>query len=116
MARTDFKRVRSTNCYVARCDGEPVYWNRNASGIAYRVKGTIIMSYETIVAVVCPDEIYLTPAWDCSRTTTRHVMEFVRDVVSTTPREIRRAICDGSSIDDVPIQVIHANIKGELYV
>lgn len=116
MAKTDFKRVRSTNCYVARADNEPVYWNRNESGVAYRVTGTIVKSYETIVAVITPDEIYLTPQWDCSRTTTKHVMEWVRDVVSTTPREIRAALCNGTSIDDVPITIIHANKWGELYV
>lgn len=116
MARTDFKRVRSTNCYVARADNEPVYWNRNACGVAYRVTGTIVKSYETIVAVVCPDWIYLAPQWDCSRTTTKHVMELVRDVVSATPRDIRKAICDGTSIDDVPIQLIHVNKWGDLYV
>lgn len=116
MARTDFKRVRSTNCYVARADNDAVYWIRNASGVAYSVTGTIVKSYDTVVAVVCPDEIYLTPAWDYSRTTTKHVMEFVRDVISTTPREIRKAICDGSPIDDVPINIIHANKWGELYV
>lgn len=116
MARTDYKRVRSTNCYVARAYNEPVYWNRNASGVAYRVTGTIVKSYDTVVAVVCPDEIYLTPEWDCSRTTTKHVMEYVRDVINTTPRDIRKAICNDSSIDDVPIQLIHVNKWGELYV
>lgn len=116
MARTDFARMRSTNCYVARAVDEPVYWHRNASGIAYRLTGTIVKSYETVVAVVCPDEIYLTPAWDISRTTTKHVMEWVRDVISATPRDIRRAICNGTPIDDVPIKIIHANKRGELYV
>ena len=116
MAKTDFKRVRSTNCYVSHADNEPVYWNRNESGVAYRVTGTIVKSYDTIVAVITPDEIYLTPYWDCSRTTTKHVMEWVRDVVNTTPREIRTAICNGTSIDDVPITIIHVNKWGELYV
>lgn len=116
MALTDFKRVRSTNCYVARADGEPVYWNRNGSGVAYWVTGTIVKSYETIVAVITPDEIYLTPQWDCSRTTTKHVMEWVRDVISAAPRDIRKAICTGTPIDDVSITIIHANKWGELYV
>lgn len=116
MAKTDFKRVRSTNCYVARADQEPVYWNRNESGVAFRVTGTIVKSYETIVAVITSDEIYLTPQWDCSRTTTKHVMEWVRDVITTTPRDIRKAICDGTSIDGVSITLIHANKCGELYV
>ena len=116
MALTDFKRMRSTNCYVAHAYHEPVYWNRNSSGVAYWVTGTIVKSYETIVAVITPDEIYLTPAWDCSRTTTKHVMELVRDVISATPRDIRKAICDGTPIDDVPITIIHANKWGELYV
>lgn len=116
MAKTDYKRVRSSNCYVARADYEPVYFNRNASGVAYKVTGTIVKSYDTIVAVVCPDAIYLTPYWDCSRTTTKHVMEWVRHVVSATPRDIRKAICDGSAIDDIPVEVIHVNKRGELYV
>lgn len=116
MAKTDFKRVRSTNMYTALAVDEPVYWNRNGSGVAYWVSGTIVKSYDTVVAVITSDEIYLTPQWDCSRTTTKHVMEWVRDVVSATPREIRTAICNGTSIDDVPITIIHANKWGELYV
>lgn len=116
MALTDFKRVRSTNCYVARADGEPVYWNRDGGGVAYRVTGTVVKSYETIVAVIAPDEIYLTPAWDCSCTTTRHVMERVRDVIGATPRDIRGAIRTCTPIDGVPITIIHANKRGELYV
>ena len=116
MARTVYERVRSTNCYVSIAYDEPVFCNRNGSGVAYSVTGTIVKSYDTVVAVVTPDEIYLTPAWDCSRTTTKHVMEMVRGVINATPRDIRKAICDGTSIDDVPITIIHANKWGELYV
>lgn len=116
MSLTVFERVRQTNMYTAVAVDEPIYWNRNGSGVAYRVTGTIVKSYDTVVAVVTADGIYLTPAWDCSRTTTRHVMEMVRGVINATPRVIRKAICDGTSIDDVPITIIHANIWGELYV
>lgn len=115
MSMSVFERVRSTNCYVAHADNEPVYQNRNGSGVAFKVTGTVVKSYETIVAVITTDEIYLTPWWDCSRTTTKHVMERVREVISATPREIRTAICDGTSIDDVPITMIHVNKWGELY-
>lgn len=116
MSRSVFERVRSTNMYTAAAVDEPVYWNRNESGVAFRVTGTIVKSYETIVAVITPGVIYLTPQWDCSRTTTKHVMERVRNVVSATPREIRTAICNGTSIDGVSITIIHANKWGELYV
>lgn len=116
MSRSVFERVRSANRYVARADEEPVYWNRNESGVAFKVTGTVVKSYDTIVAVITPDEIYLTPWRDCSRTTAKHVMEQVRAVVSTTPREIRKAICDGTLIDDVTITIIHADKWGELYV
>lgn len=59
-----FKRVRNTNAYVERED-----------------KVVRLMSYSTLVCEVHTDSkhVLLSPAANCSRTTIRHLSEFLRE-------------------------------------
>lgn len=89
MSRSVFERVRSTNMYTAVAVDEPVL---SGPDIEYTFTGTIVRSYDTIVAVVSDNDIWLTPQWDCSRTTTRHVMEIVHTVADARPNDLRAAL------------------------
>lgn len=89
MSRSDYERVRHTNMYTANAVDEPVY---HGDDVEYTVTGTIVRSYNTVVAVVSDRYIWLTPQWDCSRTTTKHVMEIVRTVADATPCDMRAAL------------------------
>lgn len=89
MSRSVFERVRSTNMYTAVAVEEPVL---SGPDIEYTITGTIVRSYDTIVAVVSDNDIWLTPQWDCSRTTTKHVMEIVHTVADARPNDLRAAL------------------------
>lgn len=89
MAKTVFERVRQTNMYTAVAVDEPVYCG---SDVEYTVTGTVVRSYNTVVAVVSDNDIWLTPQWDCSRTTTKHVMEIVHNVADARPNDLRAAL------------------------
>lgn len=116
---TVFERVRKTNMYTAVAVDEPVYCGFD---VEYTVTGTIVKSYNTIVAVVSNECIWLTPQWDCSRTTTKHVMEMVRTVCNATPRDLRNALLgkrqpvskDGTRT--VYVYRIFSTGRGKLYV
>lgn len=89
MSMSEFIRVRQTNMYTAVAVDEPVYCG---SDVEYTVTGTVVKSYNTVVAVVSDNDIWLTPQWDCSRTTTKHVMEIVRTVADAVPNDLRAAL------------------------
>ncbi len=119
MSLTAFERVRSTNMYTAVAVDVPVYCGLD---IEYTVTGTIVRSYDTIVAVVSDRDIWLTPQWDCSRTTTKHVMEVVRTVAVATPNDLRAGLLGKrplKSINNdyrVMVHRIYCTGSGKLYV
>lgn len=119
MSLTVFERVRNTNMYIADAVDEPVYCGLE---VAYTVTGTIVRSYDTIVAVVSDRGIWLTPQWDCSRTTTKHVMEVVRTVAGATPNDLRAGLLGKRSLksinNDYRVRVyrIFCTGRGKLYV
>lgn len=119
MSRTVFERVRHTNMYTAVAVDEPVFCGDD---IEYTVTGTIVRSYDTVVAVVSDGDIWLTPQWDCSRTTTKHVMEIVRTVAVATPNDLRAALLGKRSLksinNDYRVRVyrIFCTGGGKLYV
>lgn len=114
-----FERVRKTNMYVAAAVDEPVYCGQE---VEYTLTGIVVRSYNTVVAVVSDREIWLTPDWDCSRTTTKHVMEIVRTVAGATPNDLRAALPGKrllkSISNDYGVRVyrIFCTGKGTLYV
>ena len=119
MSRSEFVQVRNTNLRICSVLNEPVY---SGSDVEYTVTGLIVKSYNMIVAVVCDDCIFLTPNWDYSRTTTKHVMEIVRTVCDATPSDLRKALLgkrqpqskDGSR--SVYVYRIFCTGSGTLYV
>lgn len=119
MSRSVFERVRQTNMYTAVAVDEPVYCG---SDVEYTVTGTVVRSYNTIVAVVSDNEIWLTPQWDCSRTTTKHVMEIVRTVADVVPNDLRQALLGKrlltSNKNDYGVRVytIFCTQRGKFYV
>lgn len=119
MAKTVFDRVRQTNMYTAVAVDEPVYCG---SDVEYTVTGTVVRSYNTVVAVVSDNDIWLTPQWDCSRTTTKHVMEIVRTVADAIPNDLRAALLGKrmlkSSKNDYGVRVyrIFCTQGGKFYV
>lgn len=119
MSRSDFVRVRKTNMYVATAVNEPVFLGQD---VEYHLTGIIVRSYDTIVAVVSDRDIWLTPQWDCSRTTTKHVMEIVRTVADATPNDLRAGLLGKRSLksinNDYRVRVyrIFCTGRGTLYV
>lgn len=89
MSRSEFVQVRSTNLRICIVLNEPVY---SGSDIEDTITGVMVKSYNTVVAVVSERDVWLTPHWDCSRTTTKHVMEIVRTVADATPNDLRAAL------------------------
>lgn len=119
MSMSVFERVRKTNMYVAAAVDEPVFCGND---VEYTLTGVVVRSYDTIVAVVSGRDIWLTPQWDCSRTTTKHVMEIVRTVADATPNDLRAALIGKRSLksvnNDYSVRVyrIFATGRGKLYV
>lgn len=119
MSMSVFERVRKTNMYTAVAVDEPVYCG---SDIEYTVTGTVVRSYDTVVAVVSDRYIWLTPDWDCSRTTTKHVMEIVRTVADATPNDLRAALLGKRLLKSISndygvrVYTIFCTAGGTLYV
>lgn len=105
--------------YIASALDEPVYCGQD---VEYTLTGIVVRSYDTVVAVVSDRYIWLTPQWDCSRTTTKHVMEIVRTVADATPNDVRAALLGKRSLksinNDYRVRVyrIFCTGKGKLYV
>jgi len=53
-----------------------------------------LYSYGTLVAAIAGDSVYVTSDWETSKTTVRHVSNFL----GTVPAEIRRRIASGSVV------------------
>lgn len=119
MSMSVFERVRKTNMYVAAAVDEPVFCGQD---VEYTLTGIVVRSYDTIVAVVSANDIWLTPQWDCSRTTTKHVMEIVRTVADAAPNDLRAALLGKRSLksisNDYKVRVyrIFCTGGGKLYV